>query len=1195
MKLTIMFLLAAILQVSARTDAQNVTYSGKSVKVENLLSVFKKQTGYVFSYWEEDIHGLPPVSISFRQTPLETALTEVLKGLPLKYSIQGRTVFITKVPNVIPSAESSVALPPIDVQGRTVNTQGEPLVGVTVTIKGSNRGTSTDTKGEFVLRGVDERATLVFSGVNVETYEMPVNGKRDLSIIRLTLRVAVGAEVIVTVNTGYQTLSKERSAGSFAKPDMKIVADRTTSMNILQRLDGLIPGLVLNNTRIPGAPATIAPVLIRGLTTIPTGTGVNTGVNAGPLYVVDGLPIENFNTINPDDIEDITVLKDATAASIWGSRAANGVIIVTSKKGQRNNRVTTSYRGLVNFTGKPDLDYVPNLRSADYIRIAEEIFDPAAFPWATVGAATSSGLAPHEQILYNRTRGLINEAQKRASLDSLAALDNKQQILDLWYRNAMNMNHTINVQGGGAKYNFYGSGNFANTVSNNIGEQDKRYQMQLNQEWSVGNFVTIRINSNLNYGVTSGKAAYGGRDLTFLPYQLFRDASGSNISTPSLLGYSDVGRLDYQTRSRINLNYNALDELELGWTKANNLSSRNQVGVTAKLFKGLRFDGTYGFARGTSKSESYADQHAYSVRTTLLSTAQNPSSPGGVPVYNFPATGGDYSIVNGFSQNWTIRNLLNYDNSWKDGLHSLTVLAGQEAQEQRSGSSTSRAKGWDNRLLRSVSYIDWAKLTAGITNRIIGGSISYPDISFSSTGESITRFTSYFGNVGYTYNGKYTINSSVRADQSNLFGLDKSAQNKPVWSVGGRWAVSQEHFMNKVEWLPTLALRITYGIAGNAPPPGVSASSDILLTANNAFTPGVPTLNVSTPANRALTWERTATKNLGLDFGILKNKIAGSVDLYHKVTNDLLGNVVLNFLTGYANVTGNVGKLENKGVELSLNTINIQSLAFRWSTNFNFAYNKNKIVELNPATPITTAAGRIEQQFVNGYDAFAMWAYQFAGLDNLGDPKVRKADGTTTKATSGTSIPQINDVLFSGTTQPKWTGGLSNSFSYKQFTLTAQAIFSFGHVMRNDVNTFYFGRLTNEYRASAVGPFGGNIHPDFLLRWKQPGDEALTNVPSYVPLSATSSARRNLSYYTQGDINVLDASYIKMRDISLSYSFPSSITRKLGVQQVRLQSNINNILLWTANNEGIDPEYGGGIRFARPNQATVSFGLNVGF
>ncbi|RZM15422.1 MAG: TonB-dependent receptor [Pedobacter sp.] len=391
--------------------------------------------------------------------------------------------------------------------------------------------------------------------------------------------------------------------------------------------------------------------------------------------------------------------------------------------------------------------------------------------------------------------------------------------------------------------------------------------------------------------------------------------------------------------------------------------------------------------------------------------------------------------------------------------------------------------------------------------------------------------------------------------------------------------------------MPFLALRATYGLTGNAPAPGTVASQDILNAQTSGFLQGGSGLQILTPANRQLTWESTKTTNLGLDFAVLQSRINGSIDLYYKKTTDLLGNVPTNSFTGYSTIVGNLGDLENKGIELSLNSVNIRTNSFRWSTSINMAYNKNKLTRLSLNAPVTTGAGRVNQQYVEGFPAFAVFAYDFAGLDALGDPRIALADGTVTKALNAAGV---GDVKYMGTYQPVWSGGISNVFTYKQFSLSANAVLNLGHVIRRDVNRYFTGRLTHTTNTFTTG----NVHEDFASRWRQQGDELNTNIPSFVSNTALSDSRRNLNYYILGDDNVVSASYIKMRDITLAYSLPNLITSKLGVQQVTLRAQLSNVMLWKANDFDIDPEFQNapfGIRTMLLNQGTVSFGLNVKF
>lgn len=1215
MRLTTFILILSLTQVSAASFAQRLNYVKKNASLKEIFAEVKKQTGYHVFYADQGIDVNRKVNVDFRNTDLRTALNQVVADQNLEYVIDARNIILkAKAPSVFDRIIN--VFKTIDVTGRVVDEEGKPLAGATVfaslegdainiakvgnnsvVFRKTNAVAITDASGKFVLKNVDERAIITISYLGYIVQR--IKAERDMGTIKMLADASVLQELNITVNTGYQTLSKERSAGSFAKPDMAIIENRTGSMNVLQRLDGLVAGLTINNA--PNASQN--PLLVRGLATVGIADqlGVYSGTNRSPLFVVDGIAMEDVSSLNPQDVADITVLKDATAASIWGARASNGVIVIVTKKGAKGEKLSINYDAFINLQGRPDLDYFKTLNSQQFIQSAIETFDPVINPWASVSAFTnlgSNGVAPHERIMYNQYRGVITAAQAKMSLDSLASLDNRQQIRDIWYRNASLMNHTVSFSTGSNKYSFYGSAAYTNTVSNRPGEKNNGYKINLRQDLSLGKFVQLNLVTDLTNNVTSAKRAIQ-IDNNFYPYQMFRDASGNNLSMPYMGYLTDETRIDYETRSRISLNYNPLDEFDYGYTNENSLLSRNVLGLSVKLLRGLKFEGTYGFIKGSGKREVYDDTKSYKVRSELVQFTVAPTAAS-TPVYYLPNNGGKYSISNFNQQYWTVRNQLSYNNNWDQDLHQLSLLLGQEAQEQRETTNGSVVRGY-NELLQNFGAVDYSTLgVTGVAGPVMqnnsGRSILSNDVFNQSDRQ--TRFTSYYANVAYTFDRKYAVNGSFRIDRSNLFGLDKSAQNRPVWSVGGKWILGSEPFMDNVRWLNHLALRATYGLTGNSPAPGTAASYDILATQRSNFLPGGAGLRVATPSNPKLTWESTQNVNIGVDFGILDNRISGSVDVYRKKTSDLLGYLPTNTFTGYSSIVGNLGDLENKGVELSLNTLNISKGPFKWNTIFNIAYNKNTITKLNLGAPVTTGSQRVSQQYVEGFPAFAIFAYEFARLDQMGDPQIRLADGTVTKTPN---VAKVNDVHFMGTYQPVWSGGMANVFNYKNFSLSANAVFNLGHVMRNDVNTKYSGRTTHgnvESGSTGSGFRGGNLHADFANRWKQPGDELFTNIPSYVASNAVSASRRDYFYYTRGDINVVSASYIKMRDVTLAYSLPALLVRKLQADQVTFRVQFSNLMLWKANKNDIDPEYINAIfggRSLLANQGALSFGLNVKF
>ncbi|HEY0176187.1 MAG TPA: TonB-dependent receptor, partial [Pedobacter sp.] len=433
-------------------------------------------------------------------------------------------------------------------------------------------------------------------------------------------------------------------------------------------------------------------------------------------------------------------------------------------------------------------------------------------------------------------------------------------------------------------------------------------------------------------------------------------------------------------------------------------------------------------------------------------------------------------------------------------------------------------RGYDD-VLKTYTLLDYAKLANPLFGAIGSGYSTFNEKPYTISNLK-SRFTSYFGLFNYSFNDKYMLDASIRKDKSSLFASEVSAQNKPVYSIGGKWLITKEHFMNQVNWLNDLGLRATYGVTGNSPYVGAGSTYDILSVNENSITGN--SLSVGTPANNKLSWESTHTINLGVDFAVLNRRLSGSIDLYHKKTTDLLGQVNYNPFTGYTTTTGNIGDIRNKGIELSLHSLNMTVADFSWSSGFIFSYNINKLLSYSiPSQFQLSASSTIQSNYQIGYASPSMFAYHYAGLDNLGDPQIELANGKITKNPNAATAA---DLVYVGTTIPKFNGGLTNTFRYKGLSLSANIVYNLGAVMRKQVTANFSGTSL----ISATSFSSGNILADFADRWQKPGDENTTSVPSYVANQGTSYSRRNLDYYTYADINVISASYIKLRDITLS-------------------------------------------------------------
>lgn len=1185
-----LILVILLLFAAAPVFAQNITMTAKNATMESVLQQIKEKSGYRVLYNGKTLEGCKPVTVSLKNVTLQTALQEIFKNQPVTYTINKSVIIIRKASDTPQPSTPKKALQLIPIRGSVAGEKGEALPGATITISSTAIRFTADDQGNFSFATVPADGIMIVSYIGYQTDSVAIMGKNSFDV---KLRLSNNRLNEVTVSTGYQKLSKERATGSFAKPDMEIFTVRTGTMDVISRLDGLVPGL----TVIPGQKGLInsningrfgngnstQKSIIRGQSSVTLSTD--------PLYVVNGLPVNDFSTINPDDIADITVLKDAAASAIWGARAANGVIVVTTKNGNKAEKMKISYSGFVNFMGKPDFGYGKMLNSQQYIQVARETFNPTQFPYFTLATAV---IMPHEQIMYNQYAGKITAAQANKSLDSLASINNMSQIKDLLYRNALTTSHTLSLSGGMQNYTYYSSFSNTDVIGNRPGQSERAFRINLNQEMNINQRLKVSLYTSLNNTLRNSKHEPDISNL-FAPYQLFRDSQGNNLSMNWAQGLSPETRADYQARSRINLDYTPLDEINDGFTKTNNLAINVTGGVTLKLIKGLSFQGTYGYQKAPGLTTTYDDSKEYYVRKELLSLTVAPSTAT-APVYYLPTTGGTYQVTNNDQRSWTLRNQLVYNTLFREGKDRFNIQFGQEAREDVSTGSLNVLRGYDLNL-QNYALLDYKALSNGIFGTVTSYRGSLTQLPFSSF-ETTGRFNSYFVLSSYTFNDKYSLDASWRVDHSNLIGSDVSAQNKPVYSIGAKWNIGKESFLSSNKWFDNLSLRGTYGITGNSPSIGSAALKDITTIESNQA--GVvsgtvlvagPGLTINTAGNARLAWETTKTFNAGIDFAVLKSRISGSIEFYNKITTNLLGNVSPNPLTGFTSAQGNLGKLSNKGIEMMLRSVNIQSKDFAWSSSLTFSYNKSKLLSYQdiPSSQ-NTALGRAGASYMVGYSMSSMFAYNYAGLDNKGNPQIRLANGTVS---SNPTIAKPEDVIYMGTYVPVYNGGLTNTFRYKALSLTANMIYSLGNVMRKDLNDVFSGRITG-----LAGSFsGGGLNSYFINRWQKPGDEAHTDIPAYIPSENPFTSTRNLDYYRYASTNVVSASYIKLRDITLSYQLPRSLLDKVKISSASFYVQATNFMVWKANKADIDPEYQllTGARLIPPYKHTFSLGTNINF
>jgi TonB-linked SusC/RagA family outer membrane protein len=1186
LKLTFLLLTIAMLHVSATGLSQSISFSGRDVPLEKIFAAIKKQTGYVFFYDLNEVKNSAPVTVEAKNLPLENFLQLVFKDGRLKYTIQGSAIVVS-VAETAPDALKEPVSEHVPVAGRVTDPNGNPLPAATLVMKIGEGLVSviTDANGKFNFLG-QVGQTVEVSYIGYKSFRFTIT--RQTREVNITLSESASVMNEVTISTGYQTLSRARSTGTISRVEGEQIRDKSVSSNVIDLIEGQAPGLAVNYGEGSNK------FLIRGVSSV--------NANRSPLYVLDGIPISYDDVsrlVNPNDVDNIQVLRDATATSIWGAQAANGVIVITTKKGKSQGHIKVQYDGYASLKGLPDHGYQKMMNADQFIQASKQVFDPATYPWAYVTTLNQDYqipvVFPHEQIQYDLSRGLITQGLADQRLDSLASLNNRSQIEKYLLQPSLLTNHSLSLSGGSPFYSFYGSFNYTlqkNTDRSNL----DNYMLNLRQSWSFTKNIRLDLITNLSQQVNKQFVLPDLPNLnTYLPYAMFKDGSGNALPQNYMQLYSGYQK-NAENLSGISLDYIPLNET--GYTKNDNktLTARVNAGLTINLLKKLTFEGRYQYESGNNTNYLYYNQHSYYTRRELV----NFTEPG--PVYDLPSQGGDYFTGSGTTTNWDIRNQLTYNNSWR--VHDLTVLAGAEVSDKLSKASTNVLRGYDFQTMTYTPYDENSLRTNGVSDPVIPNQFvsSYLSDPTYTQQESEIRFVSLYSNLAYTFKKKYNLNASIRTDQSNLFGADISQQYKPIWSVGGSWQIDHEPFYH-CSWMNNLKLRLTYGIGGNSPNPGSGGPYEIIQPWPSTFYSNVGQgYSILLPSNKKLTWERTATLNAGVDIGLFENRITFSVDAYHKMTDNLLGYAPFDPTNGWSSGYTNLGDIDNKGIEAAIRSLNIAGKDFSWTTDVNFGYNKNKVVKLGQTAPLT-AQGKLDSHgFVEGYSAYSMFAVKYAGLDNQGDPQVYTSKGQKIKMASDLTL---DDVNYAGTSQPTYYGGVTNTFRYKGWQLSFFIVYNLGYKMRSYTDNFFSGRLVT------------NINTYFNDRWQHPGDENKTNVPRYISSAAIDQQTRSIEFYDMANINVESAAYTKMRDLTFSYNLPATWINKLSMDIFRIYAQVNNVLLWKANKQGIDPEYynlsqgpgsGGSTgsafgqilgspKIALPNKLKpfLTFGVNVSF
>ncbi|MBX3240455.1 MAG: SusC/RagA family TonB-linked outer membrane protein [Chitinophagaceae bacterium] len=1144
MKLAILLTILTTLKAWSHSVGQTFSISVKNAPIEKVLAQIKKQSDYRFIYTREELKAALPVTLHVENASLAAVLQSCFNQQPLDYSLDGRYIIITRK---TPASDTTRMLPRIT--GIITGPDGAPVVGATVSIDGSSKITVTDEQGRFTLESIPAGSILLVSSVGYEAIRYPVAFDAEISL-RLNIQVEELSNVNIEVNTGFQELPKERATGSFTHIDNKLLNEQV-STDVLSRLEHIVNGLSVNRKI-----STSGQISIRGLSTI---RGPK-----DPLIIVDNFPYAgDLNNINPNNIESITILKDAAAASIWGARAGNGVIVITTKKGKFNQPFRVELNSNVTIASKPNLGYLKQMSASDLIDVEQMLFEKGFYN-NRESNITRPPLSAVVETLIAQRDGLIDGATGTARINALRNRDVRDDFNRLIYQPAVNQQYALNARGG--------SGNMAYAFNvgwdKNISELAERYQrINIGSDNTFALVKNLRIHAGIQYtqsNTTSGKPGYYA-----IPWPGYSALPPYTSLTEPLYHYrapyidtaGDGKLLDWK--------YYPTDD----WQHSRGESKLQDIllntGISYTAFKGLTADVKYQFEQQQTTGRTLHDLESFYARD-LINTYSEVND--GVISYGIPR-GAVLGLSHGSITSHNLRGQLNFNHTWNS--HSLAAIVGAETREIRNSSSGNTIYGYNDDIL-TYAPVDFVNLKPTF---ITGWENFIPD--GISLNETINRFVSFYGNTAYTFKERYTLSASARRDASNLFGVSTNNKWRPLWSAGASWELSKEAFYNST-FLPYLRLRATHGYSGNVDP-SMSAVTAIQYDVTSRYTSS-PISRITNFYNPSLRWEKIRMSNVGIDFRMLGNRIGGSIEYYKKIGTDLYGLEPIDYSAGLGTetITKNIASMHGYGWDIEINSINTTG-AVEWLTHFNVNLYKDKIIKNfnrnQQGRSYITGSGLLSISGLENKPVYSMLSYPWAGLEpSTGNPQgyVNKEISTDYNELTGSSVT-VDDLVYSGPIMPTIYGNIGNTVKYKGLSLTIRITYKAG---------YYFRRSSINYR-SLYASYAG--HAEYAARWQKPGDELSTHVPSMIyPVPANRD-----DFYYGADVSVEKGDHIRIQYFNFSYSMGEKLLRKMALQNFQCYIQSNNIgIIWRKNRKGIDPDYSD--NSILPGR-TISVGIKAGF
>ena len=1072
---------------SQQTIQTTLSINIKNTTLEKALNEIEQKTNFVFFYNADQIQLDERVSLKADDANIKDVLTRLFQDKKIAFKIVDHRIVL--YPKKIPKGPAINSQQSKQVKGKVTNTKGESIPGVTIRVKGTTIGTTTDLKGNYTL-DVPANSTLVFSFVGMKSQEIEVSGKTQLDVVMQ--EQAVGLNELVVI--GYGSQRKKDLTGAVAIVQMKDISSSSIPVpSISDALEGRATGVQVISSGTPGNDATFR---IRGVGTIN---------NTNPLLVIDGVPVSSgLNQLSMNDVKTIQVLKDASATAIYGSRGANGVIIITTKRGKGKSHLDFNY-------------YFGLQKAAKLVKMLD------ARQFATLDNEIMQNAGLKENPAF------ANPSSLGTGTDWLGAL----------FGVAPMKNYSLSYSGNSKKANYYVSINYLNQQGIILNTGYKRFTMQFNTDFKVFKNLKFGNSLTINHDIKTGANTYLNIQKTMLalPTQpiLRKDGTYSGPVGPPMW----VGDI--------------VNPIGLAKTVSHSTKGYNLIGSVYgeyEIITNLKFKSTFGLQANFWNDRTWA------------------------PNYHWDSSINDNSyLYEQYNKNltWVWDNTVTYVKSF--GKNMLTLMAGTSAQENQYNYLNGSVQNFASNLTQQMDN--------GTQQPTVGGSLS-----------SWSLF-SYMGRANYSYANKYLITATVRRDGSSRFGKGNKWGVFPSVSVA--WRISEEKFMKSLGFISNMKIRAGYGITGNQNIGNYSFASALQTIKYNFNNTIVAAVVPSIMPNPYVQWEEQKQANIGIDAGLFNQRIVVALDGYIKITDKMLVPMVVPVTTGYSDVyvpSINAGKMENKGVEVSITSRNMVK-KFIWNTTLNFSYNRNTVKNINDTVPMISGSIGLNYTLAliqAGYPINEFFGYLTDGIfqtqaevDNHAvqvpgnDPYNRTSPGDIRyKDVNNDGVINDKDRVFLGNPNPQFIFSLNNSFAYKGFDLS---IFLQGVAGNKILNA---NRIWSEAMSVAQ-----NQTTATLNRWTGPGTS--NSMPRAIFGDPNNNTRPSDRY-------IEDGSYLRIKNLILGYTFPEQLTKQVHLNKIRVFVSVVNLYTLTKYS-GFDPEVGSsGIdNNVYPVSSTYSFGVNLGF